>query len=143
MKDCLMLLHQMNYPKTLTAFVTMTIGGNNVGKMKDLDIISQEKIELLNQRLNEAAMKRVGFRSAIPMIRMTLATIEGKKEEEVGVLIMSLFQVCSIERQIALVEQMKKLSADSMVNDVRDKCPELKEVLNERLNKKERLLCKQ
>ena len=44
-----------------------------------------------------------------------------------------------IERQIALVEQMKKLSADSMVNDVRDKCPELKEVLNERLNKKERL----
>lgn len=107
--------------------------------MKDLDIISQEKIELLNQRLNEAAMKHVGFRSAIPMIRMTLATIEGKKEEEVGVLIMSLFQVCSIERQIALVEQMKKLSADSMVNDVRDKCPELKEVLNESLIKKERL----
>ena len=33
--------------------------------MKDLDIISQEKIELLNQRLNEAAMKRAGFRSAI------------------------------------------------------------------------------
>ena len=104
--------------------------------MKDLNIISQEKIDLLNQRLNEAAMKRVGFRSAIPMIRLTLATIEGKKEEEVGVLIMSLFQVCSIERQIALVEQMKKLSADSVVNDVRDKCPELKDVLNERISKK-------
>ena len=99
--------------------------------MKDSDIISQEKIDLLNQRLNEAAMKRVGFRSAIPMIRLTLATIEGKKEEEVGVLIMSLFKVCSLEGQIALIEQMKKLSADSMVNDVRDKCPELKNVLNE------------
>ena len=49
---------------------------------------------------------------------------------------MSLFQVCSIESQIALVEQMKKLSADSVVNDVRDKCPELKDVLNERLSKK-------
>ena len=44
---------------------------------------------------------------------------------------MSLFQVCSIEHQIALVEQMKKLSTDSVVNDVRDKCPELKDVLNE------------
>lgn len=107
--------------------------------MKDSDIISQEKIDLLNQRLNEAAMKRVGFRSAIPMIRLTLATIEGKKEEEVRVLIMSLFKVCSLECQIALIEQMKKLSADSMVNDVRDKCPELKNVLNEMLSKKERL----
>ena len=104
--------------------------------MKDSDIISQEKIDLLYQRLIEAARKGVGFRSAIPMIGITLATIEGKKEEEVGVLILSLFQVCSIERQIALVEQMKKLSADSMVNDVRDKCPELKDVLNERLSKK-------
>lgn len=100
------------------------------------DIISQEKIDLLNQKLDEVAIECKSFRGAIPMIKLTLATIEGKKEKEVGVLIMSLFQVCCTENQIALVEQMRKLSADLMFNDICDKCPELKDVLNEMLNKK-------
>ena len=30
MKDCLLLLHQMNYSETLIVFVTMTIGGSSV-----------------------------------------------------------------------------------------------------------------
>lgn len=100
------------------------------------DIISQEKIELLNQKLDEAAIQNEDFRPTVPMIKLTLSTIEGKTEMQVGALIMSLFYVCCIENQIALIDQLKQESVKAMYSAISDKCPEVKNVIDEIINKK-------
>lgn len=104
--------------------------------MKKDDVISQEKIDFLNQRLDEAAIQDANIRKTVPMIKLTLSTIEGKTEMQVGALIISLFSVCCIENQMALIDQLRDQSMKAMCSAISDHCPELKNIIDEIINKK-------
>ena len=104
--------------------------------MKNDNIISQEKIDLLNQHLDEAAIQDENIRKTVPMIKLTLSTIEGKTEMQVGTLILSLFSICCIENQIALMDQLREQSMKAMCNAISDQFPGLKDIIDEIINKK-------
>lgn len=104
--------------------------------MKKDDVISQEKIDVLKQRLDEVAIQDENFRLAVPMIKLTLSTIEGKTEMQVGSLIISIFGVCCIENQMALIDQLRDQSMKAMCSAISDRCPELKNIIDDIINKK-------
>jgi len=104
--------------------------------MKQDNIISQEKIDILNQRLDEAAIQNESIRQTVPMIKLTLSTIEGKTEMQVGSLIISLFSVCCIENQIALVDQLREQHMKAMRHAISDQIPELKNIIDKLINKR-------
>lgn len=88
--------------------------------MKQNDIISQEKIDLLNKQLDKIAIEREELRPIVPMIKLTFSTIERKTEKQVGILIMSLFHICCVENQRALIDILKQDCEKSMYNAISD-----------------------